>query len=88
MNSRYGSVLLLCISLLVVSAYGSEVEARQRGFFFAPFFAAWPGQYYRPAWRHRYYAQPRKRKDQLRSGNANSQEATSSTPDIPDSAAN
>jgi hypothetical protein len=62
MNSRYGSVLLLCISLLVVSAYCSEVEARQRGFFFAPFFAAWPGQYYRPAWRHRYYAQPRKRK--------------------------
>jgi hypothetical protein len=62
MNSGYGSVLLLCVALLVVSAYSSEVEARQRGFFFAPFFAPWPGQYYRPAWRYRYYAPPGKRK--------------------------
>jgi hypothetical protein len=62
MNSSYGSVLLLCVALLVVSAYSSEVEARQRGFFFAPFFAPWPGQYYSPAWRHRYYAPSGKRK--------------------------
>jgi hypothetical protein len=62
MNGRYGSVLLLCVSLLVISAYSSEVEARQRGFSFASFFAPWPGQYYRPAWRRRYYAPPRKRK--------------------------
>jgi hypothetical protein len=62
MNSSYGSVLLLCVTLLVVATYSSEVESRQRGFFFAPFFAPWPDQYYRPAWRHRYYALPRKRK--------------------------
>ena len=61
MNRGYGSVLLLCVALLVVSAHSSEVEARQRGFFFAPFFAPWPGQYHRQVWRHRYHA-PRKRK--------------------------
>jgi hypothetical protein len=62
MNSSYGSVLLVCAILLVGFACSSEAEARQRGFFFAPFFAPWPSQYYRPAWRQRYYASPRKRK--------------------------
>ena len=62
MKSSYGLVVLACIMLVAASLQSSEVQARQRGFFFTSFFAPWPGQYYRPAWRQRYYAPPRKRK--------------------------
>jgi hypothetical protein len=55
------SLALVACAMLYACLLGSEVQARQRGFFFAPF-APWPGQYYRPAWRPRYYAPPRKRK--------------------------
>jgi hypothetical protein len=62
MNSSYGSALFACIMLVAACMHGSEVQARQRGFFFAPFFTPWPGQYYSPAWRPRYYAPRQKRK--------------------------
>jgi hypothetical protein len=62
MNSRYGLVLLSFTMLFAACLHSSEGQARQRGFFFAPFFAPWPGQYYRRAWRQRYYSPPRKRK--------------------------
>src|SRR5262245_5111680 len=61
MNS-YVSTLLTCAMLLVACMYSSEVQAARDEFYFAPFFAPWPGQYYRPAWRNRYYAPSRKRK--------------------------
>src|SRR5262249_51305666 len=62
MNRSYGLVLLACMMLFATCMDCSEVQARQRGFFFAPFFAPWAGQNYRPAWRERYYAPSRKRK--------------------------
>src|SRR4051812_29954663 len=61
MKSSYGLALLACTMLFAACVHSSEVQARQGGFFFAPFFAPWHDQYYRPAWRHRYYAPPRKR---------------------------
>jgi hypothetical protein len=62
MNSSSGLVLLACVMFFATCVHSSEVQARQRGYFFAPFFAPWPGQYYRPAWRPRYYAPKQKRK--------------------------
>jgi hypothetical protein len=61
-KSSCGLVLLACTVLFATCMHNSEVQARHRGYFFAPFYAPWPNQYYRPAWRPRYYAPPRKRK--------------------------
>jgi hypothetical protein len=62
MNGGYGSMLIAGLVLFTTYMHSSEVQARQRGYFFAPFFAPWAGQYYRPAWRSRYYAPTQKRK--------------------------
>jgi hypothetical protein len=56
------SILFACAVLFAADAYVSEAQAARDEFYFSPYFAPWPGQYYRPSWRHRYYAPPRKRK--------------------------
>src|SRR6476619_1240806 len=60
MNSGNKLALFVCAVLFATNASIREVQAGQ-GFFFAPYFAPWPGQYYRPAWRQ-YHSPPRKRK--------------------------
>jgi hypothetical protein len=54
-------VLLACAALLAFGLSASQAQARQGGFFFAPFFAPSPWPYYEPRWRRRYYAPPRRR---------------------------
>jgi hypothetical protein len=56
------SILFACAVLFAADAYVSEAQAARDEFYFSPYFAPWPGQYYRPSWRPRYYAPPRKRK--------------------------
>jgi hypothetical protein len=53
-------ILLAGAMLLAAGLYPSSSQAGQGGFFFAPFFAPWPGPFYEPPWRERYYAPPRK----------------------------
>jgi len=53
--------LLGSAALLAVVISASSVQARQGGFFFAPFFAQTPWPSYQPRWRGRYYASPRRR---------------------------
>src|SRR5262245_12751519 len=54
-------ILLAGAVLLAASLYPSSSQARQGEFFFAPFFAHWPGPFFEPRWRERYYAPPRKK---------------------------
>ena len=61
MSGGVRAVLVACAVLFGADAYMSEAQARDE-FYFSPYFAPWPGHYYRPAWRQRYYAPPRKRK--------------------------
>ena len=57
-----GLSLLACAALVAILTSAAQVQARQGGgFFFAPFFAPSPWQYYGPAWRGRYDAPPRRR---------------------------
>ena len=61
MGGGVRSVLVACAVLFGADAYMAEAQARDE-FYFSTYFAPWPGHYYRPAWRQRYYAPPRKRK--------------------------
>jgi hypothetical protein len=54
-------ILLAGAVLLAISLSPTAGQARQGGFFFAPFFAPWPGPFYEPRRRERYKAPPRKR---------------------------
>jgi len=57
-----GLVLLACAALVAIVTSPAPVQARQGGgFFFAPFFAPSPWQYYGPPRRGRYDAPPRSR---------------------------
>ena len=58
MNGGFRSALFACVVLFAAQNYTCEAQAARDEFFFAP----WSGQYYRPAWRPRYYAPPHKRK--------------------------
>jgi hypothetical protein len=52
--------LLASAAVLAVAISASSVEAREAGFFFAPFFAQSPW-YHQPRWRGPYHASPRRR---------------------------
>lgn len=80
MNSSYGLVLLACVMFFATCVHSSEVQARQRGYFFAPFFAPWAWPVLQTGLAPTLLRPQAKEKGRsLRSGDAIAQEATDGT---------